>query len=64
MTSVRTFRFPRIDRVVHGPGAIGEVPALVDELGATRVLILTGSTLAFMGQATRKTFSGSGACSA
>jgi alcohol dehydrogenase class IV len=47
VTPVRTFRFPSIDRVVHGPGAVGEVPGLVDELGATRVLVLTGRTLAF-----------------
>jgi len=45
--SVRTFRFPAIDRVVHGAGAVATIPALVDELGATRVMILTGSTLAF-----------------
>jgi len=45
--SVRTFRFPAIDRVVHGAGAVAAVPDLVDELGARRVLIVTGSTLAF-----------------
>ena len=42
----RTFGFPAIDRVVHGSGAIAEVPALVAELGARRVVIVTGRTLA------------------
>lgn len=42
----RTFRFPAIDRVVHGAGAIGEVPAIVAELGARRVMVVTGRTLA------------------
>jgi alcohol dehydrogenase class IV len=42
----RTFRFPAIDRVVHGPGAVAEVPAIVEELGARRVMIVTGRTLA------------------
>jgi alcohol dehydrogenase class IV len=42
----RTFRFPTIDRVVHGPGAADAVPGLVDELGARRVVVVTGRTLA------------------
>jgi alcohol dehydrogenase class IV len=42
----RTFRFPAIDRVVHGAGAVAEVPVLAAELGARRVMIVTGSTLA------------------
>ena len=42
----RTYRFPAIDRVVHGAGAAAEVPAIVEELGAHRVLIITGRTLA------------------
>lgn len=42
----RTFRFPAIDRTVHGPGAIAEVPRIVAELGAERVMIVTGRTLA------------------
>ena len=42
---IRTYSFPAIDRVVHGPGATARVPALVDELG-TRVMIVTGRTLA------------------
>lgn len=41
----RTFRFPAVDRVVHGAGAVRDVPALVDELGATRVVVVTGRTL-------------------
>lgn len=42
----RTYRFPAIDRVVHGAGAVAEVSAMVGELGAQRVLIITGRTLA------------------
>ena len=44
--AARTYRFPKIDRVVHGEGAIEKVADLVEELGAHRVLILTGATLA------------------
>ena len=42
----RTFRFPAIDRVVHGAGAVAALPGIVDELGAARVMIVTGRTLA------------------
>ena len=42
----RTFRFPAIDRTVHGAGAVAEVPALVAELSSERVMIVTGRTLA------------------
>ncbi len=42
----RTYRFPAIDRVVHGVGAVSEVSAIVAELSAHRVLIVTGRTLA------------------
>ncbi len=42
----RTYRFPRIDRVVHGVGAVGRVPRIVDELGRHRVFVITGRTLA------------------
>ena len=43
---IRTFRFPAIDRVVHGAGAVSRVPQLVDEVAAQRVMIVTGRTLA------------------
>jgi alcohol dehydrogenase class IV len=43
---IRTYAFPNIDRVVHGPGAVARVPKLVDELTAKRVMIVTGRTLA------------------
>jgi alcohol dehydrogenase len=43
---IRTFRFPRIDRVVHGADAVAQVPQLVDELSGRRVMIVTGRTLA------------------
>lgn len=42
----RTFRFPAIDRVVHGAGAVAEVPLIAEELGATRVVVVTGRSLA------------------
>ncbi len=42
----RTFRFPAIDRVVHGPGAVDAVPSLASELRARRVMIVTGQSLA------------------
>lgn len=42
----RTYSFPAIDRVVHGPGAVARVPTIADELGSTRVMIVTGRTLA------------------
>lgn len=44
--AVRTFRFPAIDRVVHGAGAVGTIPDVVAELGARRVMIVTGNSLA------------------
>lgn len=44
--AVRSFRFPAIDRVVHGAGAVDRVPQLVDELAGERVMIVTGRTLA------------------
>jgi maleylacetate reductase len=43
---IRTFRFPGIDRVVHGAGAVAGVPQLVDEVAGHRVMIVTGRTLA------------------
>ena len=42
----REFRFPGIDRVVHGAGAIDSVPGLVKELKGQRVVVITGNTLA------------------
>ncbi len=45
-TQPRTYRFPAIDRVVHGVGAVGRVPRIVDELGRTRVFVVTSRTLA------------------
>jgi alcohol dehydrogenase class IV len=41
----REFRFPGIDRVVHGEGAVDAVPALVNELHGERVLVITGNSL-------------------
>ena len=46
MSAVRAFRFPAVDRVVHGAGSVQEIPILVDELGARRVVVVTGRTLA------------------
>jgi maleylacetate reductase len=46
VSSVRTFSFPGIDRVVHGPGAVARAPRIVAELAKQRVFIVTGRTLA------------------
>jgi alcohol dehydrogenase class IV len=35
-----------LDRVLFGPGVLGNLPAEVDRLGCRRVLVLTGTTLA------------------
>ncbi|MDQ1533297.1 MAG: hypothetical protein QOF28_1058 [Actinomycetota bacterium] len=43
---IRSFRFPAIDRVVHGAGSVARVSHLVDELQGERVMIVTGRTLA------------------
>jgi maleylacetate reductase len=43
---IRSFRFPTIDRVVHGAGSVVRVPRLVDELAGQRVMIVTGRSLA------------------
>jgi alcohol dehydrogenase class IV len=45
-TRPRSYLFPKIDRVVHGTGAIDRVPRIVDELGRTRVFVITSRTLA------------------
>ena len=42
--SLRSYRFPKIDRVVHGAGAVSRIGNLLQELGCERALILTGST--------------------
>jgi alcohol dehydrogenase len=42
----RSYLLPKIDRVVHGAGAIGRVPRLADELGRSRAFIVTSRTLA------------------
>ena len=45
-TRPRSYLFPKIDRVVHGAGAIDRVPRIVDELARTRVFVITSRTLA------------------
>lgn len=44
--TVHTYAFPKLDRVVHGPGAIERVPVLADELGKRRVYVVTNNSLA------------------
>jgi alcohol dehydrogenase class IV len=44
--TIRSYRFPNIDRVVHGAGAVRKIERLLEELGSERALILTGNTLA------------------
>ena len=45
-TRPRSYLLPKIDRVVHGAGAIDRVPRIVDELARTRVFVITSRTLA------------------
>ena len=44
--TIRTYRFPAIDRVVHGVGSIARVPRIVEELGARRAFVVTGRSVA------------------
>ncbi len=46
LSSVRTYRFPAIDRVVHGEGAVLRIPKIIAELNKRRVFVITGRTLA------------------
>lgn len=43
---IETFTFLPLERVHYGPGSIAKLPAEVEQLGASRVLIITGRTVA------------------
>ena len=40
-----SFTLPRLDRVISGAGAVSQLTAELDRLGATRVVVVTGRTL-------------------
>jgi len=45
MTS-NTYRFLPLEKVIHGPGSVGQLPEEVDRLGGRRAIIITGHSLA------------------
>ena len=44
--TVRTVDMPRVQRVLEGPGALGELPAEIERRGARRVVLLSGNSVA------------------
>lgn len=42
---IREYRFPQLEKVIFGAGAIARVPQEMDRLGKERAFILTGKTL-------------------
>ncbi|MGD2077352.1 MAG: iron-containing alcohol dehydrogenase [Chloroflexota bacterium] len=46
MTAYDTYRFLPLEKVIHGPGSVNQLPSEADRLGGRRVLIITGRTLA------------------
>src|SRR5262245_48975535 len=42
---IREYKFPLLEKVIFGAGAIAQVPKEIDRLGKERVFILTGKTL-------------------
>ncbi len=42
---VRTFEMPRTERVIQGPGAVGQLAAELDQRGLSRALIVTGNSV-------------------
>ncbi|MCS6926090.1 MAG: iron-containing alcohol dehydrogenase [Candidatus Binatia bacterium] len=43
---IREYRFPQLEKVIFGVGAVARVPQELDRLGKERAFILTGKTLA------------------
>ncbi len=41
-----TYTFLPLEKVIHGPGSVGQLPAEVDRLGGRRAVIITGHSLA------------------
>lgn len=46
MTTNGIYTFLPLEKVIHGPGSIEQLPLEIDRLGGRRVLIITGRTLA------------------
>lgn len=42
---IREYKFPLLEKVIHGPGALARVPEEMDRLGKKRAFLLTGSSL-------------------
>lgn len=47
MTEQGIYTFLPLEKVIHGPGSVGQLPSEIDRLGGRRVLIITGRTLAY-----------------
>ena len=52
MNQPRVFEMPRIERVIEGVGALGQIPAELERRGLKRALLLTGKTLGASSQFT------------
>lgn len=46
MTAHDTYTFLPLEKVIHGPGSLEQLPSEIDRLGGRHVLIITGRTLA------------------
>lgn len=46
MTISNTYRFLPLEKVIHGPGSVDQLPAEVDRLEGRRAVIITGRSLA------------------
>lgn len=46
MTTQGVYTFLPLEKVIHGPGSIDQLPTEIDRLGGRRALIITGRTLA------------------
>jgi alcohol dehydrogenase len=51
---IREYKFPLLEKVIFGAGALAQVPKEIDRLGKERVFILTGKSLATKTDLVRK----------
>jgi alcohol dehydrogenase len=51
---IREYKFPLLEKVIFGAGAVAQVPKEMDRLGKERAFILTGKTLATQTDLVRK----------
>ena len=51
---IREYKFPLLEKVIFGAGAVAQVPKEIDRLGKERAFILTGKTLATKTDLVRK----------